>query len=270
MNYRNNYRNDARNHLKRFGEVFDRKDNDRLKYAALELRMAMESLTYDRALAYKDEFPPNEYETWQPRKVMAVLLDIDPKADRDRSLRFGAEEEYGAPAPAMKSLGSETVLNMATLKKHYDALGSYLHVQSMKQVRAGKPLDFDKIRSRCETIAGIVKEVLASPVYNMTLGSFSTLPCTECGKPVRKRLPHGQSEVHAECYECDAAYTLVDRGNDQVEWKPDQEEVECGNNGCEGKNIVWRRQIVIGRYWMCPGCKGRNIFSVGVRHDPVG
>ena len=241
-----------------------------MKYAALELRMAMEALTYDRALAYKDEFPPNEYATWQPRKLMSVLLDIDPMADQDSSLRFGVQEKYSVPAPAMRSLGSEKVLNMATLKKHYDALGSYLHVQSMKQVRTGKLLDFGKMRSRCETIAVIVREVLSSSVFNITLGSFSTLPCMECGKPIRKRLPHGQSEVGAECYECDASYTLVGKGTGQVEWKPHQQEVECANNGCDRKIIVWLREIAIREFWTCPDCKGRNTFDFGVRYAPPG
>ena len=94
-----NYRNYARKCLKRYEEELGNSDDERLKYAALELRMSMEALTYDRALAYKDEFPPAEYETWQPRKVMRVLLDIDPSADKDSSFAFGEEEEYGVPGP---------------------------------------------------------------------------------------------------------------------------------------------------------------------------
>ncbi len=50
-----NYRNDARNSLKRAIAELAQADDERLKYAALELRMTMEALTYDRALAYKDE-----------------------------------------------------------------------------------------------------------------------------------------------------------------------------------------------------------------------
>ena len=215
-----NYRNDARKYVKRCEGELDSGHDERLKYAALELRMAMEALTYDRALAYKDEFPPAEYETWQPRKVMSVLLDIDPTADMDTSLAFGEEGGYGVPAPVMRPLGSEKVLNMATLRKHYDALGSYLHVQSMKQLRAGKSLDFGKIRSRCEEIAEFIKVVLSSPVFNITLGSFSTFNCIECGKPIRKRLPQGQSEVRAECYECHASYTLDGKVNGHIQWKP--------------------------------------------------
>ncbi|KDU94704.1 hypothetical protein GLUCORHAEAF1_12320 [Komagataeibacter rhaeticus AF1] len=46
--------------------------DERLKYAALELCMALESLTYYRAVTYRDECPPSGYETWQPRKMMAI------------------------------------------------------------------------------------------------------------------------------------------------------------------------------------------------------
>ena len=74
-------------------------DVHRLRYAALELRDAMEALTYDRALTVTDYIPPEEYKTWQPRKLMAVLLDIDPFIGMTSTVAFGREEEYGKPAP---------------------------------------------------------------------------------------------------------------------------------------------------------------------------
>lgn len=55
-----NYRSDARTHLTDAIEELAVGEDRRLKYAALELRMAMEAVTYDRALAYKDELPPAE------------------------------------------------------------------------------------------------------------------------------------------------------------------------------------------------------------------
>ena len=92
-----NFRTDARRHLRRFQEEFASCDNNRLKYAVLELRMAMEALTYARAMAYKKEFPPQEYGTWQPQKVMTVLLNFDPMADRNTCLAYGREEEGRPP-----------------------------------------------------------------------------------------------------------------------------------------------------------------------------
>ena len=100
------YRTDARRELARAKDELASADEERLKYAALELRMAMESLTYDRALAYNAEFPPCEYETWQPRKVMAILLEIDPNADKDSSLAFGIEPSRGVTPDVMQAAKS--------------------------------------------------------------------------------------------------------------------------------------------------------------------
>jgi len=93
-------------------------DPHRLRYAALELRDAMEALTYDRALAFKDDIPPEEYKTWQPRKLMAVLLEIDPSIGMTSTVAFGLEEEYGklAPRENMKLLGTDVVFTLADLK----------------------------------------------------------------------------------------------------------------------------------------------------------
>ena len=262
-----NYRLQSKEHIKRAEKELGKNLDQHIKYAALELRMAMEAITYDRAQAYKDEFPFGEYETWQPRRVMLVLLDIDPMADQDCSLAVGVEEEYGVPAHKMRSLGSEKVLNMKVLKKHYDALGSYLHVQTLKQTRSGKTIDCIKFRNRCEAISEFVKQALSSPVFNITIGNFSTINCYECKNPIRKRVPTSLSEVRATCYECNATYTISDKGDGKVEWTPHQQEIECANSRCDTKIVVWAHEMVVGRCWECQSCKGRNSFAIGLLHQ---
>lgn len=262
-----NYRNIARKHLKFAQNELGEKLDQRLKYAALELRMAMEALTYDRALAYKDEFPPNEYETWQPRKVMFVLLEIDPMADKDSSVAYSEETKCGASESKKISLGSEKVLNMKVLKKHYDALGSYLHIQSMKQAQAGAVLDFDKLRVRLEEIANYVNGVLSSPIFNITLGNFARLDCMECGTPIRKRIPSDMQEFSAECYSCKATYTIRNNRNGEVDWELHQHEIECANPNCHKKIVVLRHELEVGRQWECPSCNGKNTLVLAVNHE---
>ena len=92
-----NYRSLAREHVTVSADQLESGHDYALSYAALELRMAMEAITYDRAAAFKDEFPVEEYDTWQPKKVMNVLLEIDPTADKDSSLAVGLEERHGVP-----------------------------------------------------------------------------------------------------------------------------------------------------------------------------
>lgn len=261
------YRQQARDLLKSAEEEIGSDDEQRLRYAALDLRMAMEALTYDRALAYKDEFPPSEYEKWQPRKVMSILLEIDPTADKDCSLAVGVEKEYGVPVPEMQSLGSEVVLSMKVLKQHYDALGSYLHLQSLKNTREGKSLNFTKFRNRCETIRDFISKVVSSPVFNITLGRFATIECMECKSPIRKRLPVGQESTEAKCHNCLASYTISDEGEGKVTWVPHQHEVECANPECNRTIVVWKNEMEIGRHWKCPACNGTNSFALWVRHE---
>jgi hypothetical protein len=261
------YRNDARGYLKSASEELASAVDGRVAYAALDLRKAMEAITYDRALAYKSEIPPSEYATWQPKKVMTMLIDIDPAADMDSTLAVGIEDEPGVQAEDLTMLGSETVLNMATLRRHYDALGSYLHVPTLKQAMEGKVPNPERLRERCTEIGLFLERVLASPIHNITLGEFATMACMECGEPVRKRIPRQQGAVQAECFGCHASYTITDDGGGKVKWVPHQHEIACANASCKKEIVVWQHELEIGRCWTCPDCLGRNVLVLGVRHD---
>ncbi|WP_411572234.1 hypothetical protein ACK8HJ_21370 [Vreelandella titanicae] len=261
------YRGKSREHLKAASEQLDFGSDSDLKYAALELRMAMEALTYDRALAFKEEFPIEEYDTWQPKKVMAVLLEIDPLTDKDSTIAYGLEEKYEVPAKEMKSLGTETVLNMVVLKKHYDALGSFLHIQTIKKTKAGKTVNYERMRKRCDEIRAYLNKVLSSPVFNSTFGVFSSIECTECGKKIRKRIPRGEDTIHVECPDCDASYKVSGSGANQALWEPLQQEIECANSECTRKIAVWEKEIRLGGNWKCPVCKGKNTFVLGVAYE---
>ncbi len=240
------YRHEARESLKRAKVELDGGENDRLKYAALELRMAMESLTFDRAASFKDEFPPDEYETWQPRKVMALLLEIDATADKDSTLSVGLEGSPGEPPVEMSVLGAEKVLNMETIRNHYDALSSFLHVPTLKQTKSGKMHDMKKLRVRCMEIACSIEDVLASSVHNVRLGNYASIECHECGKVIRKRMPRNAESVECRCFSCVASYTIKSVNPQQVFWDPQVHDVKCGGDNCDHKISIWRREIVVG------------------------
>ncbi len=263
------YRHSAKQHLKFANENLALNKDESLKYAALELRMTMEAITYDKVNAYADEFPPEEYETWQPRKLMAVLLEIDPMADKDNSISIGKEEKFGVPAPHMTALGTERVLSLRVLKKHYDALGSYLHTQSLKNARSGKKIDHQKLRQRCEEISKFLSDVLSSSIFNTTLGIFSSIKCAKCGNLIRKRLAQGKNSNLVECSECDASYTAKEEGKTNAKWTPQTREISCANRDCEHKIEMWCNEVAIGKSWKCSNCHGTNAFTlcIGFKKD---
>ena len=263
-----NYRSDARLQLEAAKTELANPDDARLKYAALSLRMAIEAITYDRALAYKEEFPPDEYETWQPKKVMAVLLEIDAFADADRAISIGKEVQFGVQAPVMGPLGSERVLNMAAIRQHYDALGSFLHLPSIKQMKDGAVVDTVRLRQRCEQLATLIGEVLASSVFNVNFGNFARFDCFGCGKPIRKRVPIEDADTAARCFECPATYMITKTEDGQMDIRAKREDLSCGAANCTGTVRVWEADLQPDKHWTCTVCGGRNHLVLALQYRP--
>jgi DNA-directed RNA polymerase subunit RPC12/RpoP len=258
-----NFRQQARDALSRAKDELASDSFERLKYAALELRMAMECLTYERAKTYARELPPTEYETWQPKKLMMLLLEIDPRADKDSSIAYGVEDVPGKEAEVMTSLGAEKVLNLSTIKKHYDALGSYLHTPTIRQLESGASIDFKKLRSRCEQIVRAVEATLASPVWNINFGKFSEIPCMRCNHLVRKRM-NGPNEI-ARCFECGATYEVNETPAKQINWRMIKQLIPCQASGC-GKDIVLiDADIEAGKAVRCPHCNALHNIDLMIR-----
>jgi hypothetical protein len=248
------YRGYARQALEHAKQELPANDDVRLRSAALQLRMAIEALTYDRAQVYATEIPPEEYAIWQPKQVMRLLLEIDANADASSTLRVGTEEVYGVPAKEMMSLGSEKVFDLAAIKKNYDALGSYLHMPTSKQMQESEPFNTEKFKARCLRIVAELEKALASPVWNIAFGVFSKIDCIYCEKPIRKRCPRNGSLGIVKCFECGAQYRLIPVNDDKIHWEPLQKEVSCPTNGCEHKFFLGEHEIKRGVCWTCPSC----------------
>lgn len=244
-----------------------------LQYAALELRLAIEALTYDRAQSYAKEIPPAEMGTWQPNKVMQVLLEIEPHADQSYSVRIGQEPYPGGEPEKMMPLGTETVFSLAKIKKHYNAVGNALHMPTMQQIEAGQPSDQAKLKSRLELVADELDKALSSPIANFNFGLFSTADCFRCGKSIRKRISAESETVEAICFECKAPYRVSKLGN-QVKWEPIAEDWPCKTEGCPEVFTLWRDKVINGAAWQCKSCQTNYQFRLAIFTDsaaePVG
>jgi hypothetical protein len=262
------YRHLARESLARAKEELAANKPDRLRYAALELRDAMEALTYDRALALKDEIPPEEYETWQPRQLMALLVDIDPTIGITSTVSIGQEKD-GKPATReeMKTLGTDHVLTLGTLRAHYNAIGSFLHVPSLEQVQARKMPDLARLRERCEVIVAEVEKALSSRIRNVRIGypvALDRCMNDNCKKPIRKTMPVGKDTIDVQCFHCEAQYTITTGPRGDAIWTPKVTEAPCSTPGCPEKMQLWPHEIQLGMNWRCRGCGAHNEIQLSV------
>jgi hypothetical protein len=153
---------------------------------------------YDRAQAFKDDLPYEEYRTWQPRKVVAVLAGIDPSIMKSSTLRIGRQDQPGVHSTNMKTMDTEFVLSAEDIKDHYDKLGGGLHIPTMAQFQDDKLPDPVAVRARCDEVVSVVDRVLSSRVWNSTFGVSSHIDCpapglepgkTQVLQPKQKGLP---------------------------------------------------------------------------------
>lgn len=263
------YRSQARRAVSRVDGLLAEGTDAALHYAALELRFALEALTYDRAYALKAEFPPEEYATWQPAKVMEVVLEIDPSYLTPAEIRFGEEPAPGVAPPdsGITSLGTDTPLTKGDVKNHYNALGNYLHIPTFDQLSKGKGPDYVKMRQRCEVVAAIVRRVLSSPVWNARFTESATLSqCLGegCGKPVHVAL-RGKASVTAKCHDpkCPATYDVTVDDTGKVAFDPRQQRIVCATPDCDATGYIWPADVVEGAVWKCGDCGSEYVFRMG-------
>lgn len=269
---RHDFRGDARRAIARAKAILaNRQEPEDLRYAALDVRMAMEALTYERAQRYDRELPESAYETWQPKKLMQMLLDIDPVADQSGSLRMGRQEAPGIPAKVMRDLGHETVLDLRTLRRHYDAIGNYLHTPTVKQLRAEEAQNFGSLKVRLDEIITFVDAVLNSRIFNISFGNFSTTDCQRCGKAMRWRIPRDAEKLEAQCRECSALYDLEVLDGNQVHWQPREVPVQCTNGDCREISYLWHDEVEPGIVFTCEACEHKSEIVLIVRpcSDPA-
>lgn len=260
------YRDIARSSLASAEKELSTNDNSRLKFAALELRMSLEALTYERALLYKRELTETQIKTWQPRQLLKILIEIDPFVDISSTISFGIEEADGSPPKKMDCLGTEIVLSLKDIKKYYDKLGSYLHVATIEQGVLKESSSLNKIRDSCVEIVSIIKAVIFSPVFNIDFRSKTTLECFECKNEIVRTIPPNSDELVVNCLneKCFASYVVRELPDRQVNWEPLYDELPCSNLNCDEKQIIWKREFSLGVNWRCKKCKGHNTVSLGI------
>ena len=110
------YKTAARLSLENAIRELESQDNTRLKYAVLELRFSLESLTYSHATGFEKELSNKKLNTWQPKKLLSILLEIDPFIDQAAIISVGIEKEYGTPSDDMRVVGATRPISLKEIK----------------------------------------------------------------------------------------------------------------------------------------------------------
>ncbi|NUB43171.1 hypothetical protein GEU84_002145 [Fertoebacter nigrum] len=249
-----NYKTLARKHLGAVKALIESSAEQDLLLACLNLRMCMEAVTYERSKTYIEDLGPEKLmKTWQPKNLMKRMLEVDPHADQTSTFSYGVEPSIGQEPEKIQFLGTDRVLDLATLNEHYDALGSFLHLPTIKQLEKGRGHDEAKVRARCMQIYEALEPVVNSS-FNASFSVTGQIECMKCGQNIRRRMGLEGHPRRIECWVCGATYDMTKANKTQVHFEPRQLEVVCPDKSCETPSWLWENEVRQGTSWQCEGC----------------
>jgi hypothetical protein len=198
------YRNSARQHFENAEALLDKKDQNSVRYACLELRMSLESICYGLLYNFRDELSKGGVAKWQPKKVLAELLEVDKYITTTQTLSIQDPEtkewlELGGP---------DHRFSAAWANKAHNALGNTLHAPTITQLATETLASDEAIRDRCRTYLSELKTIVESQSWHVRfVGPRWKMKC-QCGFEMHRRKEHVIVGTVIICSDCGRTYDV--------------------------------------------------------------
>lgn len=243
---------DKRSCMQRAELLLQRPEPEAIRYAALELRTCMESITYEKLRTYASKVPNSVRTKWQPPQAVKALLEFEPRSDQSFSIHIGKQEGVGIPAKNMQLLGQHNALSLKWLRKHYNKVGNLLHASAADDEGTVDPA---KVRSYLLEVVADLQPVLSSSIIAARLAKVYTSECVQCKGTVLANTEAIQAGKRAVCLnpECAAEYVVTLESPDEAIFKLWGTDFKC--IGCDATTTLPNNKVVIGTSFTCPSCR---------------
>jgi hypothetical protein len=259
---------DLRPIIKRIQSLLVEDTDQSVTYAALEARLALEKVCYDRLRQRHDYISHAQLTKWQPGGVVNSLMEqVDPHITNTRTLKMSKRPVQEGVEPEDEDyveIGTEVGFNPKKIVKMWQALSKLaLHVRLPEHKDDHIPEYGDKgaITQKVEQVVEELERLSRTTMTFSGIGKEVTFGC-DCGALNKRRadlLVAGQS-VYCINPECRASWK-VEKEEGDFWFAPEELFVECIR--CTHKNHFHLRDVMsmekneIGRF-SCDKCGSEN------------
>ena len=256
--------------IERIRTLLNADTDQSVTYAALEARLALEKVCYDRLRQGHDYISHDQLKKWQPGAVVNTLMkEVDPDVATTRTFSMSR-----SPAePGMKfsdydyvEIGTEVGFDAKNVAKMWQALAKLaLHVRLPEHKNDHIPDYGDKvaIKRKVEEVVAELERLSKTTMNFSGIGEEVRFDCF-CGETNRRRaelLEQGQS-VSCINPNCVASWT-VSRTDDGFSFLSEGVSIEC--TACGKPNLLHKRNIMSmekGQLasFPCYSCGSENLF----------
>lgn len=251
---------DKRSCLERAKNLLSKNDDSLLRYVCLELRFCLEDITYKKLSTYAKRLPKEVIEKWQPPQAFRALLEFEPYADQNFSIKIREESKPAIPSGNWRFLGTHKIFKLNWLRKTYNQLGSYLHIPSLKsQQISGQLLNSNHLRKVLEEIISELEPIVASTI-DSSLANIITFQCSKCKDYVIVNHEGVKRTKRAVCLNpnCSAEYFAEEDKNGDFNFCLMASSFKCLS--CRHQNQIENKKLKIGYRFKCEKCGEEHEF----------
>lgn len=227
-------------------------NNSYLRYACLELRYCIESISYNKLKTYLNRLPPSVVEKWQPPQAMKALFELEPLATEGFELFVAPESSSEILSGDWICLGNHKTFNLRWLRKTYNKLGSFLHTPSLKQNNKRQSINDEEIRRYLEKVVGYL-----SPIVERTMDASLCLTeifqCKKCNAPIIVNSESLKFRKSLECLDPNC------RAEHEIKYKNGNYFINLTTSTfkclkCNSDMPIENRNLTIGLEFKCKNC----------------
>ncbi len=194
-----------------------------LTYAALECRLAIERICYDRLRVSHEYISHDDLKKWQPRDIVNTLIqEVDANSAAGFTLFIGKEPLPDAPQPPTLEeyqkmqffpVGTQAGFSPNKLGKLWNALAKLaLHISlpTHKDDSVARYGDTDKIRSKVKEALKEIQRINEGTLLSSGMGEQVSFQCV-CGTNNKRRIELLEDRQIISCInpDCDESFAYI-------------------------------------------------------------
>ena len=252
-----------------------------LTYAALECRLTIESICYDRLKISYDYLSYDDLRKWQPRDVVRqVVAEANEMADQEFSFAIAPNDPDKEPPVTVEDyeslefteFGKQSKINANKLGRLWNALSNVaLHVMLPKSKEDEITIygNKEKIEKKVQSALNEFKEISEGNLIMGGAGKSSlaySFNCVTCNSIIKKNVGLLKEVQVVNCIspDCWESYVIEKNGSD-IEHSRNKEDLTCQK--CETINHIphkWLSKFTFGQTLTvtCCDCKYENEITL--------
>lgn len=256
--------------IKRINDLLEQDTDASVTYAALEARLALERVCYDRLRQCHDYISHEDLKRWQPNQVINTLInEVDQHATVTRTLSVSVKPAVDGRDPAEEEyveLGTEIGFDPKLIGRLWNALAKLaLHIRLPQSRDDDIPRygEKAKIRTKVEEVVAELERLSETTMTFSGIGEEVSFEC-DCGSKNRRRASLLREGQVVSCINpaCVGSWTVRIEGKD-IGFQARLAHIKCER--CTKCNHVPWRMVSAMTYdqvgsFDCSECEHKNYF----------